>query len=88
MWDDIKQLLSVSHSEQEDAEGVCGGPLDISGTPEIVDRLSQGASMSQCLKSLKSNVDLIKCFHDSILKSFSNHTDLGSEVEPWLRNVS
>ncbi|KAF1379064.1 hypothetical protein PFLUV_G00172150 [Perca fluviatilis] len=26
---------------QEDAEGVCMGPLDISGTPEIVDRLSQ-----------------------------------------------
>ncbi|XP_031593584.1 SH2B adapter protein 1 [Oreochromis aureus] len=31
----------VCLSEQEDAEGVCGGPLDISGTPEIGDRLSQ-----------------------------------------------
>lgn len=29
-------------SEQEDAEGVCVGPVDISGTPEIVDHLSQG----------------------------------------------
>ncbi|XP_006805384.1 SH2B adapter protein 1, partial [Neolamprologus brichardi] len=31
----------VSSDEQEDAEGVCGAPLDISGTPEIGDRLSQ-----------------------------------------------
>lgn len=30
------------HSEQEDAEGVCGGALDVSGTPETADRLSQG----------------------------------------------
>lgn len=30
------------HSEQEDAEGVCGGPLDVSGTPETADQLSQG----------------------------------------------
>uniref|UniRef100_A0A8C4DGN6 SH2B adaptor protein 1 n=1 Tax=Dicentrarchus labrax TaxID=13489 RepID=A0A8C4DGN6_DICLA len=37
---DIRNGICLS--EQEDAEGVCGGPLDISGTPEIVDRLSQG----------------------------------------------
>uniref|UniRef100_A0A4W6FG47 SH2B adaptor protein 1 n=1 Tax=Lates calcarifer TaxID=8187 RepID=A0A4W6FG47_LATCA len=36
---DIRNGICLS--EQEDAEGVCGGPLDISGTPEIVDRLSQ-----------------------------------------------
>lgn len=36
--------LSASHSEQEDAEGVSVGPLDISGMPDIADRLSQGSS--------------------------------------------
>lgn len=36
---DIRNGICLS--EQEDAEGVCGGALDISGTPEIVDRLSQ-----------------------------------------------
>ncbi|KAK2832931.1 hypothetical protein Q5P01_016820 [Channa striata] len=36
---DIRNGICLS--EQEDAEGVCGGPLDITGTPEIVDRLSQ-----------------------------------------------
>ncbi|XP_033500748.1 SH2B adapter protein 1 isoform X1 [Epinephelus lanceolatus] len=36
---DIRNGICLS--EQEDAEGVCVGPLDISGTPEIVDRLSQ-----------------------------------------------
>lgn len=36
---DIRNGICLS--EQEDAEGVCGGPLDISGTPEIGDRLSQ-----------------------------------------------
>ncbi|XP_029996647.1 SH2B adapter protein 1 isoform X2 [Sphaeramia orbicularis] len=36
---DIRNGICLS--EQEDAEGVCGGPLEISGTPEIVDRLSQ-----------------------------------------------
>ncbi|KAM9394321.1 SH2B adapter protein 1 [Pholidichthys leucotaenia] len=36
---DIRSGMCLS--EQEDAEGVCGGPLDISGTPEIGDRLSQ-----------------------------------------------
>uniref|UniRef100_A0A8D0AF38 SH2B adaptor protein 1 n=1 Tax=Sander lucioperca TaxID=283035 RepID=A0A8D0AF38_SANLU len=36
---DIRNGICLS--EQEDAEGVCMGPLDISGTPEIVDRLSQ-----------------------------------------------
>lgn len=36
---DIRNGICLS--EQEDAEGVCGGQLDISGTPEIVDRLSQ-----------------------------------------------
>lgn len=36
---DIRNGICLS--EQEDAEGVCGGPLDISGTPEVVDRLSQ-----------------------------------------------
>ncbi|XP_035036772.2 SH2B adapter protein 1 isoform X1 [Hippoglossus stenolepis] len=36
---DIRNGICLS--EQDDAEGVCGGPLDISGTPEIVDRLSQ-----------------------------------------------
>lgn len=46
MWEDVKPL-SLSHSEQEDAEGVCGGPLDISGTPEIVDRLSQGTFVTE-----------------------------------------
>ncbi|XP_067332898.1 SH2B adapter protein 1 isoform X1 [Channa argus] len=36
---DIRNGICLS--EHEDAEGVCGGPLEISGTPEIVDRLSQ-----------------------------------------------
>ncbi|XP_060945378.1 SH2B adapter protein 1 [Limanda limanda] len=36
---DIRNGICLS--EQDDAEGGCGGPLDISGTPEIVDRLSQ-----------------------------------------------
>ncbi|XP_030592351.1 SH2B adapter protein 1 [Archocentrus centrarchus] len=36
---DIRNGMCLS--EQEDAEGVCGVPLDISGTPEISDRLSQ-----------------------------------------------
>uniref|UniRef100_A0A3P9AV87 SH2B adaptor protein 1 n=1 Tax=Maylandia zebra TaxID=106582 RepID=A0A3P9AV87_9CICH len=36
---DIRNGICLS--EQEDVEGVCGGPLDISGTPEIGDRLSQ-----------------------------------------------
>ncbi|XP_068434131.1 SH2B adapter protein 1 isoform X2 [Clinocottus analis] len=36
---DIRNGICLS--EQEDAEGVSVGPLDISGTPEIVDRLSQ-----------------------------------------------
>uniref|UniRef100_A0A3Q3X3X8 SH2 domain-containing protein n=1 Tax=Mola mola TaxID=94237 RepID=A0A3Q3X3X8_MOLML len=36
---DIRNGICLS--EQEDAEGVCGGPLDVSGTPEVVDRLSQ-----------------------------------------------
>ncbi|XP_026181086.1 SH2B adapter protein 1 [Mastacembelus armatus] len=36
---DIRNGICLS--EQEDAEGGCGGPLDVSGTPEIVDRLSQ-----------------------------------------------
>uniref|UniRef100_A0A1A8C3W6 SH2B adaptor protein 1 n=1 Tax=Nothobranchius kadleci TaxID=1051664 RepID=A0A1A8C3W6_NOTKA len=36
---DIRNGICLS--EQEDAEGVCGGPLDISGTPEIGERLSQ-----------------------------------------------
>ncbi|XP_029913874.1 SH2B adapter protein 1 [Myripristis murdjan] len=36
---DIRNGICLS--EQEDAEGVCVGPLDISGTPEFVDRLSQ-----------------------------------------------
>ncbi|CAB1424406.1 unnamed protein product [Pleuronectes platessa] len=36
---DIRNGICLS--EQDDAEGVCGGPLDISGTPEVVDRLSQ-----------------------------------------------
>ncbi|KAM4597775.1 SH2B adapter protein 1 isoform 2-T2 [Polymixia lowei] len=36
---DIRNGICLS--EQEDIEGVCGGPLDISGTPEFVDRLSQ-----------------------------------------------
>lgn len=36
---DIRNGICLS--EQEDPEGVCVGPLDISGTPEIVDRLSQ-----------------------------------------------
>lgn len=36
--------LCLSRSEQDEAEGVCGGPLDVSGTPEMVDRLSQGTS--------------------------------------------
>uniref|UniRef100_A0A8D3B103 SH2B adaptor protein 1 n=1 Tax=Scophthalmus maximus TaxID=52904 RepID=A0A8D3B103_SCOMX len=35
---DIRNGICLS--EQDDGEGVCG-PLDISGTPEIVDRLSQ-----------------------------------------------
>ncbi|XP_041824033.1 SH2B adapter protein 1 isoform X2 [Melanotaenia boesemani] len=35
---DIRNGICLS--EQEDAEGVCGGPLDISGTPEIGERLS------------------------------------------------
>ncbi|KAM4717112.1 LOW QUALITY PROTEIN: SH2B adapter protein 1 [Anableps anableps] len=36
---DIRNAISLS--EQEDAEGVCPASLDISGTPEIGDRLSQ-----------------------------------------------
>nr|XP_020468863.1 SH2B adapter protein 1 isoform X2 [Monopterus albus] len=36
---DIRNGICLS--EHEDAEGGCGGPSDISGTPEIVDRLSQ-----------------------------------------------
>uniref|UniRef100_A0AAQ4NWV9 SH2B adaptor protein 1 n=1 Tax=Gasterosteus aculeatus aculeatus TaxID=481459 RepID=A0AAQ4NWV9_GASAC len=36
---DIRNGICLS--EQEDAEGVSMGPLDISGTPDIVDRLSQ-----------------------------------------------
>lgn len=36
--------VCLSHSEQDEAEGVCGGPVDVSGTPEMVDRLSQGTS--------------------------------------------
>ncbi|XP_029015092.1 SH2B adapter protein 1 isoform X3 [Betta splendens] len=36
---DIRNGICLS--EQEDVEGVCGGQLDISGTPEIVDRFSQ-----------------------------------------------
>ncbi|KAM6904499.1 SH2B adapter protein 1 [Xenentodon cancila] len=36
---DIRNGICLS--EQEDAEGVCGGPLDVSGTPEISERLSQ-----------------------------------------------
>ncbi|XP_056144207.1 SH2B adapter protein 1 [Lampris incognitus] len=36
---DIRNGICLS--EQEDIEGVCGGQLDVSGTPEFVDRLSQ-----------------------------------------------
>ncbi|KAM6957491.1 SH2B adapter protein 1 isoform 2-T2 [Aplochiton taeniatus] len=36
---DIRNGICLS--EQEDIEGVCGGALEISGTPEFVDRLSQ-----------------------------------------------
>ncbi|XP_069580858.1 SH2B adapter protein 1 isoform X2 [Brachyistius frenatus] len=36
---DIRNGICLS--EQEDAEGVCVGPLDVSGTPDIGDRLSQ-----------------------------------------------
>uniref|UniRef100_A0A8C7HC88 SH2B adaptor protein 1 n=1 Tax=Oncorhynchus kisutch TaxID=8019 RepID=A0A8C7HC88_ONCKI len=36
---DIRNGICIS--EQEDIEAVCGGPMDISGTPEFSDRLSQ-----------------------------------------------
>uniref|UniRef100_A0A8C7UQ74 SH2B adaptor protein 1 n=1 Tax=Oncorhynchus mykiss TaxID=8022 RepID=A0A8C7UQ74_ONCMY len=36
---DIRNGICIS--EQEDKEAVCGGPMDISGTPEFSDRLSQ-----------------------------------------------
>uniref|UniRef100_A0A3Q3B1U3 SH2B adaptor protein 1 n=1 Tax=Kryptolebias marmoratus TaxID=37003 RepID=A0A3Q3B1U3_KRYMA len=36
---DIRNGICLS--EQDDAEGGCGGPLDISGTPEVGERLSQ-----------------------------------------------
>ncbi|XP_029944732.1 SH2B adapter protein 1 [Salarias fasciatus] len=36
---DIRNGICLS--EQDDAEGGCGGPLDVSGTPEIGERLSQ-----------------------------------------------
>lgn len=48
---------------------MCGGPLDISGTPEIVDRLSQGVC-----------VILILTAQQGVHRIFTSNSDFASHL--------